>query len=98
MNAARPPLPRTPMDAIGALVRERVILGDVTVLIDRPDDSDALLNNPAIRAAFAADEYLPYCAELWPAAWMLAMVVLAEPWRPGTVCVEIGCGVCLAGV
>ena len=86
------------MDAIGELVRERVILGDVTFLIDRPDDSDGLLNNPAIRAAFAADEYLPYWADLWPAARMLAKAVLAEPWTPGTVCLEIGCGLGLPGV
>src|SRR2546430_16663198 len=79
MNAL-PPLPRTPMDAITDLVRERVILGDTTFLIDRPDDSDGLINHPAIRAAFAADEYLPYWADLWPAARMLAKAVLAEPW------------------
>jgi predicted nicotinamide N-methyase len=97
MNAL-PPLPRTPMEAITDLVRERVILGETTFLIDRPDDSDGLINHPAIRAAFAADEYLPYWADLWPAARMLAKAVLAEPWQPGTVCLEIGCGHGLPGV
>src|SRR5437868_250270 len=98
MNAARLPLPRTPVEAIGELVRERVILGDTTFLIDRPDDSDALLNDPAIRAAFAADEYMPYWADLWPAARMLAKAILREQWTPGRRALEVGCGLGLPGI
>src|SRR4051812_11885389 len=75
------PLPATPPDAIREVVREKVILGDHTFLIDRPGGSDDLLAHPAVRAAFAADEYLPYWADLWPAARMLAKAVLAEPWE-----------------
>ncbi len=72
------PLPETPPDAIPAVVRERVILGERTFLIDKPTGSDDLLPHPAVQAAFAADEYLPYWADLWPAARMLAKAVLAE--------------------
>jgi predicted nicotinamide N-methyase len=73
------PLPQTPPDAIREVVRERVILGEHTFLIEKPGGSDDLLTHPAIREAFAADEYLPYWADLWPAARMLAKAVLAEP-------------------
>src|SRR5262245_26972097 len=75
------PLPETPPDAIQEVVRERVILGEHTFLIDKPGGSDDLLAHPAIRAAFSVDEYLPYWADLWPAARMLAKAVLAEPWQ-----------------
>jgi SAM-dependent methyltransferase len=75
------PLPATPPDAIPGVVREKVILGTHTFLIEKPGGSDDLLTHPAVRAAFAADEYLPYWADLWPAARMLAKAVLAEPWE-----------------
>jgi predicted nicotinamide N-methyase len=71
---------------------------DRAFVIDRPSDSDLLLDHPAIRAAFAADEYLPYWMDLWPAARMLAKVVLREPWTPGLEALEIGCGLGLPGV
>jgi SAM-dependent methyltransferase len=74
------PLPATPPEAIAVVVREKVILGEYTFLIDKPGGSDDLLKHPAVVAAFAADEYLPYWADLWPAARMLAKAVLAEPW------------------
>src|SRR3954447_7372039 len=91
-------LPETPPDAIPAVVREKVILGVHTFLIDKPGGSDDLLTHPAVRAAFAADEYLPYWADLWPAARMLAKAVLAEPWPDGWTALEVGCGLGLPGV
>lgn len=100
----RPPLPETPVDALGPPVRERVIVEGRTFVIDRPGDSDKLLDHPAVHAAFAADEYLPYWADLWPAARMLAKAVLREPWaehqaRLGPLsALEIGCGLGLPGV
>jgi SAM-dependent methyltransferase len=81
MSATPRPLPpATPPDAIAEVVREKVILGEHTFLIDKPGGSDDLLLHPAVRQAFAADEYLPYWADLWPAARMLAKAVLAEPF------------------
>jgi predicted nicotinamide N-methyase len=103
-------LPETPPDAIPEVVRERVIFGDHTFLIDKPGGSDGLLMHPSVRAAFAADEYLPYWADLWPAARMLAKTVLAEPSfdsllahggrEPGgkRSALEIGCGLGLPGI
>jgi predicted nicotinamide N-methyase len=92
------PLPATPPDAIPGVVREKIILGTHTFLIEKPGGSDDLLTHPAVRAAFAADEYLPYWADLWPAARMLAKAVLAEPWPAGLTALEVGCGLGLPGV
>lgn len=92
------PIVETPLDAITAITRGHVIVEGRTFLIDQPDDSDRLLDHPAIRAAFAADEYLPYWADLWPAARMLAKAVLREPWTPGLHALEVGCGLGLPGI
>jgi predicted nicotinamide N-methyase len=100
----RPVLPQTPLDALGPLVQEDVIIEDRTFIIYRPGDSDKLMEHPAVHAAFAADEYLPYWADLWPAARMLAKAILREPWaehkeRLGSLnALEIGCGLGLPGV
>lgn len=92
-------LPETPWEALGPVVRETVIIEGQTFTILRPDESDRLLNNPVIKAAFAADEYLPYWADLWPASRMLAKAILREPWpTPAPAAIEIGCGLGLPGV
>lgn len=101
-------LPETPADALGPPVREKVIVEGQVFLIDYPSDSDRLLDHPAVRAAFAVDEYMPYWADLWPAARMLAKAVLREPWPasplPGAgqdgklEVLEIGCGLGLPGI
>src|SRR3954447_19554525 len=98
MNPVLPPLPMTPPEAIPETVRERVVLGPATFLIDRPANSDDLLDHPALRAAFAADEYLPYWADLWPSARMLAKAIVAEAWPPGRTALEVGCGLGLPGI
>jgi predicted nicotinamide N-methyase len=94
----QPHLPQTPLEALGPIVREKVILGEREFLIDRPSDSDRLLDDPAVRAAFVADEFLPYWADLWPAARMLAKALLQETWPPGLHALEIGCGLGLPGI
>src|SRR3954451_7984455 len=90
--------PETPWDAIGSLIQDTVIIGERTFTISRPDESDRLLGHPAVRSTFAVDEYLPYWADLWPAARMLAKVILREPWTPGAETLEIGCGLGLPGI
>jgi predicted nicotinamide N-methyase len=92
------PLPETPLDALGPTVRERVLVEGRTFLIDRPDESDRLLDHPFVTEAFARDEYLPYWADLWPASRMLAKAILREPWSAGVEALEIGCGLGLPGV
>src|SRR5262249_25895487 len=93
-----PPMPETPWDALGKMLREQVIIDGHTFLIQRPDESDKLLDHPAVRAAFAVNEYMPYWTELWPAARMLAKVIMRETWPPGVTAIEIGCGLGLPGI
>lgn len=94
----RPHLMETPLDALGEVVRERVVIDGREFTLERPADYDHLLNHPMVRSAFLADEYLPYWADLWPAARMLAKAVAKEAVPPGTAVLEIGCGLGLPGV
>ena len=60
-------------------------MGEVELSLLRPASPDALLDEEA----FARDEFLPYWAELWPAATALAAAL------PDVAClrvVELGCG------
>src|SRR5689334_18755597 len=95
----------TPADAVKERIRETVHIDGHTFHLDRPGGSDLMFDHPAVRAAYAADEYIPYWAELWPAARMLAKAVLKEPWDrypkpPGgkLAALEVGCGLGLAGI
>ncbi len=98
LPSTRPPMPETPRDALGPPIHEAVIIDDVTFTIARPSDSDRLLEHPTVRSAYDADEYMPYWADLWPAARMLAKAIVRETWVPGTEALEIGCGLGLPGV
>jgi predicted nicotinamide N-methyase len=60
-------------------------VGEVELSLLRPVSPDALLDEEA----FARDEFLPYWAELWPAATALAA---ALPEVAGLRVVELGCG------
>jgi predicted nicotinamide N-methyase len=61
-------------------------VGEVTLSLLRPAAPEALLDEDA----FAHDEFLPYWAELWPAATALAN---ALPDRlDGVRVIELGCG------
>jgi predicted nicotinamide N-methyase len=62
-----------------------VRVGEVELSLLRPVSPDALLDEEA----FARDEFLPYWAELWPAATALAA---ALPDVVGRRVVELGCG------
>ncbi len=64
------------------------------VLVARPRDSEALLDEEAFDAR---DEYLPYWAELWPSAIALARVVARRGLR-GRRVLELGAGLGLPGL
>ncbi len=82
-------------------MEERVVVGDRSLLVVLPRDSEALIDEER----FARDEFLPYWAELWPSARALALVVAelrlsgagggagagAGAGAPAAV-VELGCG------
>jgi predicted nicotinamide N-methyase len=96
-------MPETPLDALGPTIREKVIVEGQDFIITRPDKVDRLLDHPALKDAFGPDEYMPFWADLWPAARMLAKAILKEPWPAGEngqplVALEIGCGLGLPGV
>lgn len=91
-------MPETPRSALGPLVRETVIVEGHPFVLERPSDTDKILDDPIVQKEFHADEYMPYWADLWPAARMLAKVLIRESWPPGTEALEIGCGLGLPGV
>jgi predicted nicotinamide N-methyase len=62
-----------------------VRVGEVELALLRPETPEALIDEDA----FADDEFLPYWAELWPAATALAE---ALPDVRGLRVVELGCG------
>lgn len=80
---------------------ETVFIDDYRFRIRRPIDSEKLFDHPWLRSAYAADEFIPYWATLWPASRMLAKVVVRERWesyaQPVEV-LEVGCGLGLGGV
>jgi predicted nicotinamide N-methyase len=62
-----------------------VRVGELELALLRPDSPEALIDEEA----FERDEFLPYWAELWPAARALAATL---PEVAGLDVVEIGCG------
>jgi predicted nicotinamide N-methyase len=75
----------TVSDGGDGLVRASIRVGDVELDLLRPASPEALIDEDA----FADDEFLPYWAELWPAARALAG---ALPDVAGLRVVELGCG------
>jgi predicted nicotinamide N-methyase len=67
------------------LSSEQLTVAGVELTLLRPAAPDALIDEEA----FAEDEFLPYWAELWPAALALAE---ALPNVEGLRVVELGCG------
>jgi len=99
----QPRLPETPMDALGPTVRINVIIEGKNFFVTKPDKVDRLIDHPAVRAATASQEYMPFWADLWPASRMLGKAILHEPWQTGPdgklpEVLEIGCGLGLGGV
>jgi predicted nicotinamide N-methyase len=90
--------PDTPLDAAASTVRDKVILGKHVLYLERPADTDGLLEHPALREELAKSGYIPYWAELWPAARMLARWILDRAWPEGLHALELGCGLGLAGI
>ena len=74
------------MEALN-LLKERVVVGDLSLSILRPRQADALLSEEA----FEHEEFLPYWAELWPSGLALAHVVRRRDLE-GQRVLELGCG------
>jgi predicted nicotinamide N-methyase len=65
---------------------ETIRIGDVALVLVRPEEPESLLDEEA----FANDEFLPYWAELWPAGLALAHALPDD--LDGVRVVELGCG------
>src|SRR4051812_4277739 len=70
------------------LVEEVVPLGEHDLVVLRPRDTDALLDDAAFEEG---DEFIPYWADLWPSAILLARTIAARALRGARV-LELGCG------
>lgn len=63
------------------------------LVIVRPRDSESLLDE----GAFGDDEFIPYWADLWPSAELLARTVIGRSLRGARV-LELGCGLGLPSI
>jgi predicted nicotinamide N-methyase len=68
------------------LFSEELRVGELELWLLRPESPEELIDDDA----FAHDEFLPYWAELWPAALALANALPAR--LDGVRVVELGCG------
>jgi predicted nicotinamide N-methyase len=101
-----PQLHCTPPEAVAATVREIVAVGSYCFHIERPADPAAVFAHSGVKAAQAADEYLPHWVKLWAVGRMLAEAVVAEPWQAFShtngdsplEALELGSGLGLAGL
>lgn len=88
----------------------RVLVGGRAYALLGPANYESLIDDPAVVRRFAADEFMPYWAEFWPVARLLAEEVASwgraeeqsgasqsENALPPTV-LEIGCGLGLIGL
>ena len=106
MSAAnnQPFIHTTPAEAVSQLTYKTIEIGTRTFQIAYPGNADQLLDHPSTQAAFNADEYMPYWADLWPAAQMLGTALLTQQTQlsktlpKGSTVLEIGCGVGLPGI
>jgi SAM-dependent methyltransferase len=104
MTPTGPEFVETPLAAIPDRQVERVTIDRFEFQVERPADSYALLDDPVVREAHERDEYMPYWADLWPAARMLAKAVAREDWskypKAGdkVEAIELGCGLGVPGL
>jgi len=104
MSAATPEFVETPLASIPDRQVETVIIDQFRFEVERPADSYALLDDPVVREAHERDEYMPYWADLWPAARMLAKAIVKEDWtvypKSGDKLevLELGCGLGVPGL
>jgi len=73
-------------------------IGGETFEFTWPADMDSLLDDPRTHQRFQADGYMPYWAQPWPGAVLLAEAVLGGELGGGRPAVEIGCGVGIVSV
>ena len=75
------------------VVREEVVVGSLRLPVARPRSAEDLIDEDD----YARDERLPYWAELWPSAHVLAAALEVRDLAGARV-IELGCGVGLPSV
>lgn len=91
-------MPATPREALGPTIWETVIAGEKEFTIGRPSETDKMLTHPDVLNDITYNENMPYWAEIWPSARMLAKFLMKEQFTPNQKTLEIGCGLGLVGV
>jgi len=98
-SAVHPPAaapPGLPAGAVSDVVEETVVVGGRPLLLLRPRDGDAVLDE--LLAEDDPDEdRLPFWTQLWPSGTALAQALAARPLA-GRRVLELGCGLGLVGV
>ncbi len=87
MTAAEARALRKELERRFVTVSDDVELGGRLVRLMRPVNPEALINEDD----FERDERLPYWADLWPSARVLADTLVGEPGK-GRTLLELGCG------
>lgn len=78
--------------------RERWTLAGRRFDVTWPADMDALLDAPETQRRFDRDDYMPYWAQPWPIAVLMAERVLAGPGGARREAIELGCGVGIVSI
>src|SRR5437763_16052858 len=76
------------MSAASDLIEDVVAVAGRDVVLLRPREAEALLDEDAFAAR---EEFLPYWADLWPSARLLARTLASRALRGARV-LELGCG------
>jgi predicted nicotinamide N-methyase len=92
------PASRVGTEYHGPVVVTVLEFGGRSIRLVRPTEPDRMLDETAVHDWNRRDDYMPYWAYLWPAAYLLAEAVSRENWPEGTEVLEIGCGLGLAGL
>lgn len=72
--------------------------GKKSLWVLRPSDFEPLLDDPDVARRNAADDYMPYWAQVWAGAFVLADALAQKQWPAGLETLEIGCGLGLTGL
>lgn len=94
-------LPPSAGDFACEMHAEEVRIGGETFTLWTAKDPELLLEALAAKAPDhpdVLDERMPYWAELWPSARVLAEAILTQPSLPGVPWLELGCGPGLPGL
>ena len=82
----------------GPIREDSVRVAGLAIRLVRPVDPDRLLDDPAVIARNAAEDYMPYWAYLWPGSVLLGEAVAALGPGGGAPALELGCGLGLSGL